>query len=262
MFKQGFEYMCEIYTLYFKNFWYLVLVGMILLALLTKYRSEEGKKLLQICGIIWLLFLNPVVIYLVCSLKGAVTGRYVRIFWLFPFVLGSAYVGVRLMKDRKIYQKVLILVFILAIFWATGGSVLSEKNFVKASNLYKLPDDVIEVADKIEENKKDEWEHPCVMANYHLSIYLRQYDGDIIQLYGREPIDANGWELFYYLYMHAADEIVYDELYYLGEQAHLKGVNVIVLAKYQVQSQALEAVGYQCVDSTEDYYIYCYEGMK
>ncbi len=262
MLEQGLSYMCEIYSLYFKNYWYLVLVGIVLLALLTKYRSKEGNSMLWICGIIWLLFLNPPVIYLVCSMKGAVTGRYVRIFWLFPFVLASAYVGVRLMERRKVYQKVLIVALIMVIFWGTGGSILTEKNFTEAPNLYKIPEEVIEVADKLEEHKKDEWEYPCVMANYYLCVYLRQYDGNIIQLYGREPIDENGGELYWYVYQYAADEIVYDDLYYLGQKALEKGVNMIVLAKHQAQSQALESVGYQKVDSTENYYIYRYEGME
>lgn len=261
MFEQGFEYMCEIYTLYFKNYWYLVLVGMTLLALLTKYRSKEGKKLLQICGIIWLLFLNPVVIYLVCSLKGAVTGRYVRTFWLFPFVLASAYVGVRFMEGRKVYQKLLIIVFITVVFWGTGNAILTRKVFSEAQNLYKIPAEVIEVADKIEEHRKENWEYPCVMANYYLSVYLRQYDGNIVQLYGREAIDENGAELEWYMYERAAEEIPVDELYYLGQRALEKGVNMIVLAKHQVQSQALEWAGYQKVDSTENYYIYRYEGF-
>ena len=237
-------------------------MGLTLLALLTKYRSEEGKKLMWICGIIWILFLNPVVIGLVCSMKGAVTGRYVRVFWLFPFILGCAYVGTRLLERRKIYQKVLLLLLSAVIFLGTGGNILSKKFFTTAPNLYKIPQEVIEVADKLEEHKKDEWAYPCVMANYYLCVYLRQYDGNIIQLYGREAVAESGAELHWYVYEYAAEEIVADELYYLAQRAHEKGINMIVLAKHQVQSEALEWAGYQRVDSTENYYIYRYEGVN
>lgn len=259
MLEKGFEYMCEVYTSYFKNYWYLLLIGLVILALLTVYRSKVSKSMLWICGIIWLLFLNPVVIYLVCSLKGAVTGRYVRIFWLFPFIIGIAYVGTRILEGRKIYQRILILVLAAFILNMTGGTILSSKYFAEAPNLYKVPAEVVEVADKLEEYKREEWPHVCVMANIYLSIYLRQYDGDLIQLYGREALDANGGELYAPLYEMASQEIPYDQLYELGQKAVGKGVNMIVLAKYQVQSQALEAVGFERVDETENYYIFRYK---
>lgn len=261
MLQKGFEYMCEMYSLYFRNYWYLVVVAVVLMLLLTKYRSKECKSVLWICGIIWLLFLNPLVIGLVCSLKGAVTGRYVRIFWLFPFVFGIAYVGTRMMEGRKVYQKVLILLLVATVLNMTGGRILSSKYFAEAPNLYKVPAEVIEVADKLEENKKEAWGCPCVMANVYLSIYLRQYDGNLIQLYGREPIDDNGGEIYGQLYAAADAEIPYDQLYELGQKAIGKGVNMIVLAKCQVQSQALESVGFVRVDETENYYIFRYEGV-
>lgn len=261
MLQKGFEYMCEMYNLYFQNYWYLFVVGVVLVLMLTRYRNKENNSALWICGIIWLLFLNPVVIGLICSLKGAVTGRYVRIFWLFPFVLGIAYVGTRILEGRKVYQKVLLIVFVAVILNVTGGWILSSKYFTEAPNLYKLPAEVIEVADKLEENKKETWGCPCVMANVYLSTYLRQYDGNLIQLYGREPIDNNGEEIYGQLYAAADAEIPYDQLYALGQSAVGKGVNMIVLAKHQVQSQALESVGFARVDKTENYYIFRYEGL-
>ena len=75
MIQQGIAYMAEIFEMYFQNVGYIILVCAVILLLLTRYRKKEVTHLLFVCGIILILFLNPVVIYLVCSLKGAVTGR-------------------------------------------------------------------------------------------------------------------------------------------------------------------------------------------
>lgn len=260
MIKEGFDAMVEIYSLYFKNGWYLAVIAAVIIIILWMDKKKEARWLLITCGLIWILFLNPVVIGLICGMKGSETGRFVRIFWIFPFIPGIAYVVTKLMHKHKVYQRILILAGTAAILFLTGGTILSKVNFTKADNLYKLPAEVIEVADKIEENKKDEWEHPCVFTNYYLSIYLRQYDGNMYLVSGREPIGDNGYDLHWYAYNYAAEEIPYDQLYRVGELAWQNGVEMIVLAKYQVQSQALESIGYEKVDDTENYYIFRYEG--
>lgn len=69
MIQQGIAYMAEIFEMYFQNVGYIILVCAVILLLLTRYRKKEVTHLLFVCGIILILFLNPVVIYLVCSLK-------------------------------------------------------------------------------------------------------------------------------------------------------------------------------------------------
>ena len=138
--------------------------------------------------------------------------------------------------------------------------MLTSVYFAAAENPYKIEDEVIEVADRIEVCKKEEWGAPYVLTNVYLSTYLRQYDGNIRQLYGREPVDGIGSDLYGKLYYYADKEIPYDELYQIGLDARSSGIQMIVFAKHQIQSQALEAAGYERVDATEHYYIYRYEG--
>lgn len=259
MFQRGLEYMQEVYQMYFDRWPYALLMGIVILLLATRYRKKEVAAMLVICGIIWLLFLNPIVIYLVCSLKGAVTGRYVRVFWTFPAIIAVGYLTVEMGASARKLKKVLIYGVILTIFILTGGAVLSQENFVIAPNLYKLPEEVIEVADKLEENKRAEWESPCVLVTVYLSTYIRQYDGNIRQIYGRESPNERGSSMYGKLYYYADKEIEYNDLYLLGQEAAGMGVNMMALAKYQVQSNALESTGYFLVDETENYYIYRYE---
>ena len=61
MIQQGIAYMAEIFEMYFQNVGYIILVCAVILLLLTRYRKKEVTHLLFVCGIILILFLNPVV---------------------------------------------------------------------------------------------------------------------------------------------------------------------------------------------------------
>lgn len=250
MIQQGIAYMAEIFEMYFQNVGYIILVCAVILLLLTRYRKKEVTHLLFVCGIILILFLNPVVIYLVCSLKGAVTGRYVRIFWLFPFTIGIAYVGAQLLDKRKLWVRAIMIAAIVVILWGTGGPVL--KKYIAPSNYYKMDSEIIEIADKIETYE----DAPYTLATVYVSTNIRQYDANIRLVFGRENINPEVQDLYDMLYSTAAGYFSYDELYYIGIRSAEIGVNTIVLAKHQVQCTALETLGYERVDETEEYYIF------
>lgn len=250
--------MCEIYRLYFENITYFIVIAVVILMLLTKFRNRQTLGYLAVCGIVWILFLNPITVHLICSLTEV--KRYVRIFWAFPLILGVGYVGVRLIDRDKLWKKALVFLAIAVVLFGTGGTILNEQNYAQASNLYKLPSDVIPVADAILENCKEEWECPCVLTTVYLGTYLRQYDGNIRLLYGRATVKGSNKDLYKIVRKYMDKDIPYDELYGLGEQALQRGANMIVLLKYQVQNQALESLGFTRIDCLDDYYIFRYDG--
>ena len=250
------ENVCEIYQLYFGNFSYCIVIGIIIAFMLVKYRTRDGMAVLGVCAIIWILYLNPIVINFLASLT--VNTRSVRIFWAFPIIIGLGYVCACLIENGRKWKQILVLVLTAALLFCTGGTILNRENYVAECNLYKIPDDVIEVADAIEENSRQEWEYPYVMTTIYLSTYLRQYDGNIRLLYGRTKSGSEGKELYNLMREYMDKDIPYEVLYDMGCQAIDKGVNMIVLLKYQVQNEALETLGFYRVDCLEDYYIFCY----
>lgn len=62
------------------------------------------------------------------------------------------------------------------IYGGTGGT------FVEAANAAKLPDYVVQIADRLLELD----EHPRVIAQDPIGVYIRQYTGEIDTLYGRD----------------------------------------------------------------------------
>ena len=67
------------------------------------------------------------------------------------------------------------------LYKGTGGS------FGKAENAAKLPDYVVQIADRLLELD----EHPRVIAQDPIGVYIRQYTGEIDQLFGRDILNAH-----------------------------------------------------------------------
>lgn len=256
MLQKCVEYTTELYELYFGDGSYLLLVVAALLVWIIKCKAKQGHRIAWAIGILVVLFLNPLTIYIFHNITNA--ERYVRTFWAIPFIAGIAYIAVKVLEGRRPWQKLLLIAAIAMLMNVTGDTILNSANFAEPANLYKMPQEVIEVADVIEEHCEP-GESPYVLANVYLSTYLRQYDGNIRLVYGRNTFHAQDKEtrqLFRKIYDYADAEIPYGELYWIGERALWRGVNTIVLAKYQVQCPALETLGYTRVDETEGYYIY------
>lgn len=257
MILDSLDNMCELYRMYFGNGTYFLVIVAVIALMLTKFRNKGILWGLAVCGIILVLFLNPITVYFICSLTS--TKRYVRIFWAFPLMIGIGYIGVRLMERKQLWKRGLLFLVMAAVLFGTGGTILNAQNYREASNPYKLPDDVIEVADAINENSRAEWGYPCVLTTIYLSTYLRQYDGNIRLLYGRGTVEKTNRDLYKTVSRSLNNEMTYEELYTLGEQALQRGANMIVLLKYQVQNEALETLGFTRIDCLEDYYIFRYD---
>ncbi|RDU22091.1 hypothetical protein [Anaerosacchariphilus polymeriproducens] len=107
---------------------------------------------------------------------------YWRVFWTLPFIAVIAYASTQTVNlQEKQYKKVLTQLAIIAIIILCGRITLNTELFSYPKNLYKIPNEVVEVADIILEDDKN----PKMAAPLPISGYLRQYTGEIIQAYGR-----------------------------------------------------------------------------
>jgi hypothetical protein len=245
--------MCEMYQMYFGNILYGIIVVFVV-GLFIRYRTKENMCMLAVCGIILVLFMNPFSLNFLRTYANS--KRVIRIFWAIPLAVGNGYAGVKLLNGKKTWKKALLLVVSIFLLFESGGTILNGQNYAKECNAYKIPQDVIEVAEAVEANSLPEWEHPCVMTTIYLSTYLRQYDGNIHLLYGRGKDASDAGHLYKKMKKYMATDIPYEELYDIGQEAVSKGANMLVFLKYQVQNEALETLGFERIDCLEDYYIF------
>lgn len=254
MLQSGMDFLSQLFASYFSDWLYPVLAALAALLVAFRYRTRDGVAALCISMALLVIFLNP----LSCAIAERYTSaqRYVRVFWCIPFTIGIAYAATRMLSGRSRPYRVAVIFLTCVLLLTSGGPVLNAQNYGEATNPYKLPDEVVEVADRIESARRGEWESPRVLANTYLSIYLRQYDGNIRLVFGRKAPSPGTKRLFRNMYRHADHDFSYEEMEKLGRRARALGVDIIVLAKYQVQNQALLSQGYELAEETENYYIF------
>lgn len=121
------------------------------------YKAWDKLGLYAYWRILWVVPVVPVVAGLVPSLT-----ERIRKIWV-KSVVAAAGVGAVVLGGTFIYN-------------GAGGS------FVEAANASKEPDYVVQIADRLLELD----EHPRVIAQEPIGVYLRQYSGQIDTLYGRD----------------------------------------------------------------------------
>ncbi len=170
----------------------LYVIGWILIVILEKKR--ENKVVFAYSA--WylpLVILNPLV-GMVLEHFDVLPYRMVRIYWLLPVIWVVAY-GFTLLVQK--FQKkgkgygYIVTVFIVAVLILVGKPLVTAENFEKHQNIYKLPDEVIEVVDKINADYNAGFsDNYRVVLPLELAVYARLYDGMFPLLYGRLPDTA------------------------------------------------------------------------
>lgn len=134
-----------------------------------------------------------------------------------------------------------------------GDNIYAQPGtFIKAENAYKLPQQSVELSEKLLELE----EEPMVLVPFTQYCYLRLYSGRIHMVYGRDadayikPIeDADTLELYGLMSANGGDAERFTTL------ARQKQVNLIVLFENH-EFGSLEAYGYEKVAEVDNMWIY------
>lgn len=163
---------------YGKSMWYLVLF----IGSLIYIARRRDKVMLQV--LVWPAAITFPVLLILYNLavtnplfeKIDLAGTFSRFFWIIPIIiLGSYMMAVLIQKQQRIWGKLVVAIMLLMMVRVEGGRAILLS---PSENIYKVPDEVIEVADFISEIK--EQENPIVLCDCNLYYYLRQYDPTIV----------------------------------------------------------------------------------
>lgn len=167
-------------------------IGIILLVALAVFSHNVLiKKYVVFPSIIILVFINnPLSIKWIVESGIMILERFVRVYWLIPFAFIFAYVF-SLITTRKKNQiiRVATAVILVLIISFMGKYMFTEDAFMPMANLYKIPQEAIEVCEIIEEDvskKGNDISQIRTVVPPSLESYIRQYDANIKLLYGRK----------------------------------------------------------------------------
>lgn len=176
----------NLFTQYHLSGMYFLLFLVALLLLFFMKDEKEGRRLFLIPSLLTLLIIyNPLIAHI---LMDYILGEdvYWRMFWILPMIFTVAFVFSKLVAERKkTWKKILVFCVAAGMIISSGKFVYRQEVFVKAENLYKVPDETIEIVDMI---RSGGMENPKVAAPIGLSTTIRQYDGSIRLFYGRNAV--------------------------------------------------------------------------
>lgn len=228
---------------------YIYLVSLVFLA----FRGKEKRRMVFWPSVlIMLVILNPVCYGLIWT--KLITYAFWRMLWMIPMLPVIACAVMELgTLCKKVWLAPVLTVAMIAVFFVKGDNLYQQPGvWTKAENAYKLPQATLDVGAKLLELE----EEPIVIAPVSLYSYLRQYDGRIRMVYGRDaetyiqPIeDPEILELVQMMAVNGGDCRRFTEL------ARAHHANLIVLPE-ENGFGAMEYNGYEPVATVDGYVIY------
>ncbi len=163
------------------------LFPLLLVSILWIFLKEKDKmKKLLLCGVP-LLFLFvywcPFTGILFMKLLGQ--NVYWRLLWLILLAVVIPYAVCILLKGLSDIQRQVAFVVLMGVLALAGKPVLSKEWFEPSTNVYKLPQNVIEVCELLPSNIH-------ALVSNRLMPYIRQCDPTITLEYGRNSLVYNG----------------------------------------------------------------------
>lgn len=206
------------------------------------------QKVLFPCAIAILLLLTPIFGLIG---KNQMETRLLRFYWTLPLGVIALYSVVSILfRVKGKVQKGLILCTTLMVLFCfsrqdnlTYPKVEQKWPWVKAENLYKVPQSVYELCNIIQNAQHGE---PCRAAfPFGLAECVRQYDASIDMPYGAY------WDESYIEIFAAvnAEEIDLDEV---GKKATDEDLDYIVLNQSKIATGSLEKYHYEELQSVQD----------
>lgn len=258
--------MMENYLKWIEDIW-LLFVGdgrvvvttlIVMLLILLWPGNKRLKQFLLYPSLVVLIFINnPLSIYYIVDKNLMAHNRYVRLYWLLPITFVLAFLCVKVVTKAKKWRRIAVALICAGIIIYTGNYMFTEESYTKMTNLYKIPNNVIEICDFIDEDiafNQEKQEEIRIVVPYYFSSYIHQYNGRIKTLYGRH----NDSPLYYSIgetlrQLMEAPEL---DVKAICEGAHESECDYIVIDANKPKKGKFIKYDYEKLIETDDYVIY------
>ena len=201
VFENGIGYLHKCLELYMSGTGYLLLYLCAVIFILIKGSRRDKELFLPQAALLLVTVFNPVVPLLLDKIFD-VAGEYYRLFWIAPAVIIVPYVATTLINDMPgRYEKGVAALLVTAMF-VLGGNFVYAKGVDMAQNMFKIPDELIEISEMIHEDSGSEYAKAFFEYEYNMEI--RQYDPKILLCIDRE-------EYLYAMNYSYTDQMLADE---------------------------------------------------
>lgn len=245
MFQESIENLKAAFEWYYGTGKYFLLLLFALIYLFIKEDSNNKKAFLvgYSCLAIFII-INPIFMKIVSPFVDDTV--YNRLLWVIPSGVIISYAGVLVVKNiSKLPKKIIVFCALVITIVFSGQFVYSKANFVKTENIYKIPDEYLEVSKIV----GDIPIYPRkVMVSTDLIEYIRLVAPNVLTVYPRRP---DGYKDYPIVDFYEAGDV--KTLTMLCKE---NDVNIIVYDRSILLTISPKYFGYDYYTSTDKYDIY------
>lgn len=181
-----FKYLSECLSRYNGGTGYLLLFFCLVLFICIKGNESEKKIFIPLSAIMFVTVFNPIFPVILTKFTD-VSNEYYRFFWIAPVVVLVPYVMTKIILNFvengfKNTNKIEIVIMIAILLFSSSN--LFFKEFKVAENVYKIPNELIEITEIIHNDSSDEY--PKAFFEYEYNMMVRQYDPKMLLTIDRE----------------------------------------------------------------------------
>ena len=245
MFLENIENIRITFDEYYGTGKYFLLLMIALIYIFMSEKSENKKTFFVWYSCLALLIiLNPIFNRIVDHFLNARV--YNRLYWVVPIGIVIAYGGVLFVKSNsKKSKKIFTFCIVAALIIFSGNFVYTKDNYSKTDNLYKIPNEYLEVSNII----KDIPIYPKkAMVSTDLVPYVRLIAPNVMMAYPRK---STGYKDYPIVGFYEAGDVKV-----LTNLCKEKEVNIIVYDRNILLTISPTYFGYDYYTSTDRYDIY------
>lgn len=177
--RAGFLIRCL--SLYTSGTGFLILYLLALLLILYAGSRRERTLFIPQAVILLITVYNPLFPILLDRIFD-VNSEYYRFFWITPVVILVPYAAVKLISGAGSHRAVTVV--LVAAMFAAGANPVFAGGLKISENIYKVPDELIQICEMIHEDSGSEYAR--VFFEYEYNMEARQYDPRILLCVDRE----------------------------------------------------------------------------
>lgn len=235
------------YSIYWNGTWlqgiYYISLGYLIL---QRKKDKKNNFLFKYIICQYILIFNPIFYYIAyIFLRDA--NVYVRLYYtLFPEIYMAYIITLVIGKLKERRKQILCVAISSGIIAGLGTPYLKIAVFSETENIYKIPQEVVELCDMV---NADAIEEPRVIADESVVVFVRQYSSRIQLLFGRWGYDYNGSNLYGLI---RTNEVSMEEIVKLMKKEECQ----YLIWKYnQKDIEELEILGGNIVGNTQNYVV-------
>lgn len=180
--------------------------------------------------------------------------RYFRVLWLMPVYCVIAIAASDFCLSKHKWKTAVILCVVIIFIM---GKFEFTQNFSLAENIYKLPQEVIDICEYFKQTKEYASGQLKISAEPYLSTFIRQYDPHIHLQFGRtSTVYTESMEAEMAYVQISIEKGEERDIYLLTKALRNDGCRFLVIESEKVTDNEMRTYGYAYTDTVGGYEIY------